>query len=247
MSEYKSVLDRHLLASNVNVSLCECCDLRCNKCACTEKIDTLYNVISNSCDSAAKVAIPHSKPSGSKKGNIPIKGWNEHVKPHRERALLWHRVWKDSGSPREGYIAQIMRKTRAQYHAAVKWVKRNQTAIRNEKLAMYLNSRDSSNLWGEVKKAKGANNSMPSTVDGVSGNNEIANLFANKFKTLFNSVAYDDADMERLDKRLDSLIQCSCMNGLCKNHNSSVTVADVYNGIKLLKPGKKDGMSDLVL
>ena len=33
----------------------------------------------------------------------------------RDKAIMWHKIWVESGRPRAGVIADIMRKTRATY------------------------------------------------------------------------------------------------------------------------------------
>ena len=41
--------------------------------------------------------------------------WNDHVKPERERSLLWHLIWIESGKPNKGFIYEIMKRTCPQY------------------------------------------------------------------------------------------------------------------------------------
>ena len=54
-----------------------------------------------------------------------------------------------------------MRKTRAEYHQAVKNVKREEVKIRNRKLANYVTGKDSRYLWKELKVIKGFNKCIP--------------------------------------------------------------------------------------
>ena len=42
------------------------------------------------------------------------------MKAYRDKSILWHQIWKDCGRPREGYVADIRRCTRSDYHGAVK-------------------------------------------------------------------------------------------------------------------------------
>jgi hypothetical protein len=57
-----------------------------------------------------------------------VPGWSEFAEPARQKSLLWHRIWH-SGRPRSGHVADIMRRTRAKYHNAVRQVKRYENII----------------------------------------------------------------------------------------------------------------------
>ena len=121
-------------------NLFECKDFMCN--IHHSHIDKLYRHIVNSCIESGILAIPQSKPAHFAHGKH-IPGWNEYVEPKRQRSLMWHDIWKGQGSPRGAIIAQIMRKTRAEYHQSVKNVKREELKIRNRKLANYVTGKDS--------------------------------------------------------------------------------------------------------
>ena len=140
-------------------------------------IDNVFKSISDACVAAGRTCIPQ---------------WNEYIEPHRERAMFWHTLWKDNGSPRNGILADVRRKTRFKYHYMIKWVKSNEINIRNEKLAESVLDKCNSSLCSEVKKIKGQANYVPYNIDNVSGDGNISNLFAKKFSDLYNSVGYSD-------------------------------------------------------
>ena len=48
---------------------------------------------------------------------------------------MWHEIWVQDERKRKGYIANIRRKTRLQYHYAIRHVVKENTRIRNKKLA----------------------------------------------------------------------------------------------------------------
>ena len=79
--------------------------------------------------------IPHTTKQCNSK---VIAGWNEHVKPYRETSVFWHNAWKDCGSPRSAVIADVMHRSRSQYHRAVRFVKRNTTNVKKEGMATAL-------------------------------------------------------------------------------------------------------------
>ncbi len=123
------------------------------------------------------------------------------------------------------------------YHLAIKQLKAMNESIQAEKMAESLMNNASRNFWSEVKKVRGSNKSMPNQIDGAIDPSEIANTFADKYKTIFNSVTYDNTDMHNLIKQLDDIMQsqhpCSC--------NHATTVDNIKQGIKHLRKGKHDG------
>ena len=53
----------------------------------------------------------------------------------RQRALFGHSIWKERGSPNDGAVADIRRYTRARYHYAVRYAKKQADVERAEKVA----------------------------------------------------------------------------------------------------------------
>ena len=61
-------------------------------------------------DSIINACIQASQCIPTKKCNRKyIPGWNEYmyIVPYRDRAMLWHNIWKDNGRPRSGIVADI--------------------------------------------------------------------------------------------------------------------------------------------
>ena len=92
----------------------------------SDHLDSLSNyahLITDACVSSAASTIPSTRPRGSC-GNIP--GWSAFVALLRDKSILWHNhnIWIDHGRPWDGVVANIMRTTRAKYHAAIRKVRR---------------------------------------------------------------------------------------------------------------------------
>ena len=123
---------------------------------------------------------------------IIVIGWNEHVEPFRKKSLLWHKILLDNNKPKSGLVADIMRSTRCQYHSQVKWVKRNIRFTQSQKMAKSMVEGKTSDFWAEVKRIRGCKSTVTAFVDGEVDDGCIADLFANKYKTLqYNSVSYN--------------------------------------------------------
>ena len=110
---YKALLDNVFLTIDVPYDCITCTNMQCtdvNHCA---SIQRLHDQII----SASEVIPCPIKVSK----NIP--GWNKYVKDHLDTSLFWHFLWKQSSS-RSGTVADIMRQTRARYHYAIRFVKK---------------------------------------------------------------------------------------------------------------------------
>ena len=61
----------------------------------------------------------------------------------------------------------------------------------------------SRDLWSEVKRMKGRSRKSAGTIDGVNGDKDTADLFSDKYNTLYNSVPSDNDDMLRIRATID--------------------------------------------
>ena len=149
---------------------------------------------------------------------------------------------KNMWSPRDGIVAQIRRSTRAKYHHEIKKVKLDENKIRNQKIAEHIKSKDTKGFWSDMKKVKGQQKSVPNKIDNSHGNQEIADMFANKFSNLYNSVSYDHDKMLLLKSHISDRIKHRCESGInCTNHVRHITIKDIQCSVKQLKCDKKDG------
>ena len=97
----------------------------------------------NACWEAASLSIPRSSRSKGDRCSAVLPGWNEHVAPLRDKSVLWHDIWVSCGRPHDGLVASIMRRTRATYHYAVRYIKRNsQDIIKDRFASTILENRD---------------------------------------------------------------------------------------------------------
>ena len=65
--------------------------------------------------------------------------------------MFWHRLWVDNGRPRQGIVADIRRRTHANYKRAVKKLKSEQSQLQANKFATALLSQNGRDFWTEVK------------------------------------------------------------------------------------------------
>jgi hypothetical protein len=111
IERYKQILDNELIKCTLPVDALYCKDTCCNRHG--VMLQTFHDKLINACLLAGNCIPTKSKTKSSTKC---IPGWNEHVVPFKEQAILWHNLWQDNGRPRYGHIADIRRSTRARYN-----------------------------------------------------------------------------------------------------------------------------------
>ena len=190
------------------------------------------------CISAAQDSIPQTRSKDRAGANNRVAGWNEFVAPARNESIFWHNLWVECGRPHTGAVADCMRRTRAAYHYAVRYVRRRETAIIQENFAKSIIGNRNRDFWSEVKKIKSSAKFVSNNVDGVTDSNAIADMFADKYDDLYTSVPYDNTEMDVIVKHINS--------GVVEfNHDCVINFSDVEDAVRGLKPAKHDGYAGL--
>ena len=96
-------------------------------------------------------------------------------------------------------------------------------------MAQSILSDGSRGVWPEVRKIKGKKGKMACSMDGCNDNDDIANIFSDKYVELYNSVSYDTSEM----KSIESSVLSRILNSSCSDY--IITVTDVMNAIAHLK------------
>ncbi len=108
---------------------------------------------------------------------------------------------REVGRPTIGWVAQIMRCTRAQYHYAIKRSRSQNEQIKKFKVmhALFSSDRD---FFKEVKKICGHAKSEIPSIDGIKDNGQIADIFAKQYKELFKSNPSNPEDLRAMMESL---------------------------------------------
>ena len=126
--------------------------VNCTNCHCSldnhkNEINLSCNTVIDSCVSAGKNCIPLTG-HNLKKKSVP--GWAEQVySTSKSTIILWHWVWQEAGMLNNGYIYHIMKRTRHQYHYAIRLCKRSKQVIQKQKLAENISHHV--DFWKELK------------------------------------------------------------------------------------------------
>ena len=105
-----------------------CTNVLCSDNDHVTSIQKLHDDIISACIDASE-NIPTTR-----KNNKNVPGWNEFISPLKEKALFWRSIWINNGSPRHGHVADIMRRTRAKYHYAIRRIKNNSQLMKKRVL-----------------------------------------------------------------------------------------------------------------
>ena len=78
-------------------------------------------------------------------------------------------------------------------------------------------------------------------MDDQTGVVEISKIFSDKYDALYNSVSYDNHDMNKLYREIESRIADDCTNSLVQsNPRQSISVKELKDAMLMLKLGKKE-------
>jgi hypothetical protein len=170
-----------------------------------------------------------------------IPSWSQYVAPIREKSIFWHEVWVDCGRPRDGTVANIMRRNRASYHFAVRFVKNNRLdIIKNRFATSVLANNGTTETSGTRQRKYVAVNVSRTALWMGSQSNNIANLFADSYADLYTRVGFCEAEMADLKDEIGDMVSKDEFNEHC-----IVTVKDVIEAVSRLKFGIHDGHSSL--
>ena len=134
-----------------------------------------YSVrISDACLAAAESCLPHTCHRCSRSG---LPGWTEFVAPFREKSIFWHGLWIDCGKPRGGQVADIMRRTRAPYHYAIRRIKRDEEEIVKKQFVEAILKNDERDFWSETERMRRKSMVSSNVVDGCCTAESIADYF----------------------------------------------------------------------
>ena len=93
--------------------------------------------------------------------------------------------------PRQGPELENKELANARYKYAVRFISRNEQAMRADSMASKMMSNNINYFWKEVRSLNNCKSSLPSTVEGVSGENNVAELWRQHYSSLFNCLKHD--------------------------------------------------------
>ena len=89
------------------------------------------------------------------------------VKPERERLLFWHWMLQKAGKPQTGFMYNVMKRTRHQYHYVVRCCKRQTFEIQKQKMTE--NISNSTTFWKEIRTLNPISKTISNNIDDANG------------------------------------------------------------------------------
>ena len=164
ITEYQSTLRALLQQVKIPAEAIACENPLCKNVNHSIELNAYANAITDACLITANATFPHT----SRYGRKPTPGGTEYVESYRNKSIFWHKRQLECGRPKTGVIADIMRRTRASYHYAIRRVKKNEWEIVRQRFAEAVLCNNNRNLWSEVRRINGNRAAPASTIDGQS-------------------------------------------------------------------------------
>ena len=175
-------ITRMLLENIVVSDNIKCESISCNNTRHVEAVFKLYDDIINCLKEASDKAFP----STSNRGYTTMPGWSEYVADLYKTSRDVREMWLGAGRPRNGHIFDLHMRMKACCKYAIRFIKRNEKQMRKESLAKKLSTLDSNSFWKEVRHMNHCNTPLPTTIDGVTGEANIAKVWRKHFEDLLN-------------------------------------------------------------
>ena len=204
----------------------------CNDSRHHSSIAEYYRKVLCAIEGATKANIPLKK-SGDDSYNVP--GWNDYVDEKHSEARYAYLEWLREGKPRFGLLFQRMQRTRANFKLAFRFCRQHELQLRADACATNLKNNDPIKFWHSVKKISNSKaTKYVSTIGGVTGEHNIAELWKNHFAQLYNSVNCDN----------DAVIFKKSLS-LMGDDKITVCLGDVVDSISKQKKGKSAGPDNI--
>ena len=232
IGQYQSSVLQSLaaLSSSLDDEVVLCCNPLCT--AHHQHLELICGQLVKCLKEAAESSIP-CRGSGRRR---KVAGWSEFVKPELVASQWWYKLWLDAGSPSAGVLFQLKKLAHRRYKYAVRRVRRREEHIKCSRLAEAMINDPNRSFWSEAQRFFGKRASaFAPVVDNVSGPDDVAKLWRDNFRKLYNTV--DGSASTELLNTLDVGISSTDIEQI------SVSSHTVREAIGKLKRGKSDGGS----
>ena len=210
-------------------SAIKCTKVNCKSIEHRHEIDLYYSEICKALHCSSLDSILSSKSSDCR--DYIASGFNDYVKDLHITARSDYVAWRDAGKPRSGAPCSNMRRSRLKFKYALRQCKRNEDAIRADQYAKSLLDKDMVSFWKHIRKSNNVRVPLASTVGGVTGESEIAELWQDHYKLILNSVK-NNTRQQFVTNKLDSI----------RGESIMFSTADINVALHSLKSGKSCGV-----
>ena len=199
-----------------------CCNINCKSPQHGIELCSLY-------DSIVKSLLVSSRPLRKTSLRKAKPGWNDHVKELHAEARRAFKAWVESGKHKYGPLFEYKKQANARFKYALRLIKRNENAMRSDSLAKKLQNNNPNDFWKQIKRMNNCKTSLPTNIDGVSGPENISQLWRKHYHDLFNCVKSNSFTVDNINS----------------NEDVAVSTHEIYEAIMTLKDNKACGMDNI--
>ena len=200
-----------------------CTNVNCKNSSHCVDLCEFYNCIVYALVEASKPLLTHY----NKAKNIKP-GWNKFVAAPHAEAKAAHKAWVMAGRPRQGPVLEHKKLTNLRYKYAVRFVGKNEQAMRADLMAGELLDSNVTGFWNQVKNINRGKTSLPSNIEGVSGGENITELWRQHYAALFNCIKSEPYSSGKVEEE---------MVHICPS--------EISQAIKQLADGKACGLDNI--
>jgi hypothetical protein len=234
---YTVALHQRLQAVRCPGSMVHCWDPLCSDTTHSEARDGVVLDILMSMVECSYTSLPLTGRAGGRKKRNIIPGWSTEVEPFRLESNLCYSAWLAAGKPRQGDVHEARIRSHAQFRHAVRRVKRAGKLHQAKGLfdAAMAGDIELMQEMKSIKSGKGKMDELAETVDGVTGEQEVAGRFREIFATLY-SCSGSQEELAVLEDRIRQLVQTEDS----KEEIAKVTPEVVKQAAAMMKSHKMD-------
>ena len=129
------------------------------------------------------------------------------------KSIFWHNLWKECGSPNNGYVSDIRKNTRREYHNAITFAKNNEQKFIKDTIATSLLESNPKSFWSHIRKIDKRNKLITDNIDGRTGM-DACNVFKDKYNQLYNE---NHCCMDEILTQFNNSVKNECTNNVGNN------------------------------
>ena len=214
-----------------------CCYTKCNNTHHDHVIEDYYRNVIDCVKGSVERVIP-VKTVCNNQFNVP--GWNDFVQDKYELSREAFLEWVSYGRPRSGAVFISMSRSRASFKLALRYCRQHELQLRADACAKALDLSDAKRFWNNVKKVNcDKATKYANYVNGASGDENIAAMWMEHFKSLYNSLD-DDGSKDKFHARVYS-------SNAVSSYKSNVSVQEICDAIFKQKKGKAVGPDGIAM
>jgi hypothetical protein len=161
------------------------------------------------------------------------------VREVRNDSIFWGNIWRQCGRPKDGIVADLMRKNKREYHYAVRDVKRRESELRKVRMSESVIANKGRDFWTELRKMNPKARKITPRIGAAVGDQNIVRLLQDKYQRLYNSVPTEASHMLNVKAEIDEALGDDCLLSCI------VSSEEVAKAVAKLKPCKSDGSHGL--